>query len=231
MISHLPSQDRFHTRIGWLDSRHSFSFAEHYDPRRQGFRALRVINEDWVDAHAGFGTHPHEDMEIVTWVLEGELSHKDSMGNGSTIRPGDVQRMTAGTGVRHSEMNPGESRVHLLQIWILPEKRGLEPGYEQKHIPLDERKNRFRLVASRDGRDGSVTIHQDAEIWTAILDPKTKVEYSLKPNRYAWLQVARGKVQLNGGELAQGDGVALTEESKLDIEGVESAEIILFDLP
>ncbi len=230
MLAHLPSSNRFHTKIGWLDSKHSFSFAEHYDPRRLGFRALRVINEDRVAPNQGFGTHPHQDMEIVTWVLEGELSHKDSMGNGSTIRPGDVQRMSAGTGVRHSEMNPGAEPVHFLQIWILPEKSGLAPSYEQKKIRLEDRKNRLRLVASRDGSEGSVTIHQDAAIWTAILDAGAKVEHALGPGRYAWLQVARGSVKLEGQPIAQGDGVAIAEESKITIEGAEPAEIILFDL-
>jgi redox-sensitive bicupin YhaK (pirin superfamily) len=230
MITVRPANERGHAEHGWLDSRHTFSFADYYDPRQMGFRSLRVINEDRVSPESGFGTHPHRDMEIVSYVLEGELAHKDSMGTGSVIRPGDVQRMSAGTGVLHSEWNHSNSEpVHFLQIWILPEKQGIEPGYEQKSFG-DETKNRLRLVASRDGRDGSVTIHQDAELYAARLDAGKEAVRELRPGRHAWVQVARGSVELNGTKLAAGDGAAVSDEKRLVLRATAPAEVLLFDL-
>jgi len=231
MITVRKSEDRGHFDHGWLDTHHTFSFSEYHDPRNMGFRALRVINEDFVAAGAGFPTHPHRNMEIVTYVLEGAVAHRDSMGTGSVIRPGEVQRMTAGTGVTHSEFNAEKNqRLHLLQIWILPESQGLPPSYEQRAFPESERRGKLRIVASRDGRDGSVLIHQDAALYSALLDKGTRVEYALPKGRYAWLQVARGAVNLNGQHLAAGDGAAIQNESALNIEGEEPAEILLFDL-
>ena len=231
MIKVRKSSERGHLNFGWLDTYHTFSFGEYYDPRNMGFRSLRVINEDFVSAGRGFPTHGHSDMEIVTYILEGALEHRDSMGNGSVIRPGDVQRMSAGTGVRHSEKNPsdGES-VHLLQIWILPSEQGIEPGYEQKNFAEDERRGRLRLVASPDGREGSVTIHQDASIYATLLEAGRSVEHALAPGRHAWAQVARGAVEINGQSLAQGDGAAASEEDRLVITATEPAEVLLFDL-
>jgi len=232
MISIRRSAERGHFDFGWLDTYHTFSFGEYYDPRHMGFRTLRVINEDFVAPGAGFPTHGHRDMEIVTYVLEGGLSHRDSMGNGSTIRPGDVQRMSAGTGVRHSEFNGSEEeRVHLLQIWILPSETGIKPGYEEKKFEDDEKRNRLRVVASPDGRDGSVMIHQDVEIYVALLEDGRAVSHELRPGRHAWLQVARGAVELNGREeLEQGDGAAVSGEGQITITGRGPAEVLLFDL-
>ena len=231
MISVLPASERFHTDIGWLDSWHSFSFAEHYHPERLGFRALRVINDDRVQPARGFGSHSHRDMEIITYVLSGELAHKDSMGNGSIIRPGEVQRMSAGTGVVHSEMNASRTQpVHLLQIWIVPDRAGHRPGYEQKPFSPEERRGKLRLVASPDGRDGSVTIHQNALVHAGLLERGERVSYTLGPRRHAWLQVARGSVQLNGQGLREGDGAAISDEARLDVEGENSSEVLLFDL-
>jgi redox-sensitive bicupin YhaK (pirin superfamily) len=231
MITVRRSADRGQTEIEWLDSKHTFSFGDYHDPRAMGFRSLRVINEDRVRAGQGFGTHPHRDMEIISYVLEGELAHKDSMGNGSIIRPGEVQRMTAGTGVLHSEHNPSKSEgVHFLQIWLLPEKRNLQPGYEQKAFSTDERRGKLRLVAARDGRDGAVTIHQDALVYAGLLDAGQTVEHAIVPGRGAWVQVARGSVEANGVKLAQGDGAALEGEKSVRIAGGEAAEVLLFDL-
>jgi redox-sensitive bicupin YhaK (pirin superfamily) len=231
MIRIRRSQDRLHTDIGWLDSRHTFSFGEHYDPAHVQFRALRVINEDRVAGGAGFPTHPHRDMEILSYVLEGALEHKDSLGTGSTIRPGDVQRMTAGTGVRHSEYNPQpDAPTHFLQIWILPERGGLEPGYEQKAFPADERRGKLRLVAAPDGRDGAVTVHQDARLYTTLLEPGETVTHELAPGRHAWVQVARGGVTLGKETLAAGDGAALSDESRLTLRADEPSEVLVFDL-
>src|SRR5262245_39225920 len=197
---------------GWLDTRHTFSFGRYYDPRHMGFRALRVINEDWVKPGRGFGAHPHENMEIVTYVLEGELEHRDSLGSGGVIRPGELQRMTAGTGIVHSEANPSPSEtVHLYQIWMLPGREGLDPSYEQRAFPADERQNRLRVVASPDGRDGSLTIRQDASLYLGTLDAGREVSHALSPGRHAWLQVLRGQVRLNGRGLSQGDGAAVSE--------------------
>jgi redox-sensitive bicupin YhaK (pirin superfamily) len=232
VITLLPSSERFHTDAGWLDSRHTFSFAEHYDPERLGFRPLRVINDDRVQPARGFGSHSHRDMEIITYVLSGELAHKDSMGNGSTIRPGEVQRMSAGTGVVHSEMNPSRTEpVHFLQIWLLPDRSGHKPGYEQKTFPDSERRGKLRVVASPDGREGSVSIHQDALVYASLLDRGERVSYSLPAHRHAWVQVARGSVELNGRTLREGDGAAVSDENRLDLAGKDNSEVLVFDLP
>lgn len=220
------AEERGHFDHGWLDTYHTFSFADYYDPDFMGFRALRVINEDRVQAGRGFGTHSHRDMEIITYVLDGELAHRDSMGTGSVIRPGEVQRMSAGSGVLHSEMNPSPvAPVHFLQIWIVPERRGIDPSYEQKVFAREPGK--LTLLVSPDGSDGSLTIHQDARVLAATLDGDT-IHYQLAKSRYGWLQVARGAVDLNGEMLRAGDGAAIEDERTLDIEG--SGEILLFDL-
>jgi redox-sensitive bicupin YhaK (pirin superfamily) len=231
MITIRKAADRGHFDFGWLDTYHTFSFGDYYDPEFMGFRSLRVINDDRVAPRRGFPMHGHRDMEIITYILEGALEHRDSMGNGSVIRPGEVQRMTAGTGVTHSEANSSETEsVQLLQIWILPGARGLKPGYEQKTFTDDEKRNRLRLVASADGRDGSVTINQDASIYASVLDAGHEVIHQLAPNRNAWVQVARGKIAINGDDLNQGDGAAISGESEVTIAGREPAEVLLFDL-
>jgi len=231
MISIRRSEERGRADHGWLDSRHSFSFADYHDPDHMGFGALRVINEDRVAPGAGFGTHPHRDMEILTYVLDGALAHKDSLGSGSVIRPGDVQRMSAGRGIRHSEYNASETEpVHFLQIWILPEARGLEPSYEEKHFAADERRGRLRLLASRDGRDGSLTVHQDVALYGGLLDLGDEVTHRLEPGRRAWLQVARGALALNGHSLEQGDGAAIRDGERLVLHATRPAELLLFDL-
>ncbi|HZH31778.1 MAG TPA: pirin family protein [Pyrinomonadaceae bacterium] len=231
MIYVRKAAQRGHFDFGWLDTYHTFSFGEYYDPRNMGFRALRVINEDYVRAGHGFPTHPHRDMEIITYVLEGALEHKDSMGNGTRIVPGEVQRMSAGTGVRHSEKNSSTTEdVHLLQIWIIPQEQGLAPGYEQKMFEADEKRGRLRLIASADGRDGSVTIHQDAQLYAALLEPEQEVTHHLSPGRHAWVQLARGAAEINGQLLRQGDGAAISDEEQLSLAGREEAEVLLFDL-
>jgi redox-sensitive bicupin YhaK (pirin superfamily) len=231
MIAIRRAADRGHFDHGWLNTYHTFSFAEYHDPAHMGFRALRVINEDRVQAGRGFPTHAHQDMEILSYVLEGALEHKDSMGNGSIIRPGEVQRMSAGTGVRHSEHNPSKLEpVHFLQIWILPERHGLPPGYEQKAFAAADTHNRLRLIASHDGRDGSVTVHQDVDVYLAKLDANHELVKRLRPQRYAWVQVARGALRLNGDELAAGDGAAVTSETTLTLSATQPAEVLLFDL-
>lgn len=233
MIALRPASERGHADHGWLNTYHSFSFADYYDPRHMGFRALRVINEDWVQPGRGFGTHAHQDMEIITYVLEGALSHKDSMGNASAIRPGEVQRMSAGTGVRHSEFNPSPTEpVHLLQIWILPNERGLTPSYEQKNFSAEEKLGKLRLIASEDAREGSVRIHQDASVYATLLPKDSKVVHQLEAERHAYVHVARGDVLLNGKPLRSGDGAAVTSE-KVELVGAgegEPAEVLLFDL-
>ena len=230
MINIRKATDRGHFDHGWLNTYHTFSFADYYDPAFMGFRTLRVINEDRVRGGNGFGTHGHRDMEIISYVLEGALEHRDSMGTGSVIRPGDVQRMSAGTGVMHSEKNASQDElVHFYQIWILPEKGGIKPGYEQKRFEDNERSGKLRLVASHDGRDGSLSIHQDVALYTALLRDGSPIDYTLAPNRHAWLQVARGDVTLNGQKLSESDGVAISNESKLTIAGT-NAEVLLFDL-
>ena len=232
MITVRPAGQRGHFNHGWLDTYHTFSLADYYDPKHSDFRALRVINEDRVAPGAGFGTHPHRDMEIITYVLEGAVAHKDSMGTGSTIQPGEVQRMSAGTGVLHSEFNHSPSEeVHLLQIWILPDTKGVEPSYDQKTFPVAERSDRLRLIASKDGSDGSLQIHQDAKLYASVLDPGKAVELPLAAGRHAWLQVARGEVSLNGKTLTAGDGAAVSDEGRLAIAaGDAGAEFLLFDL-
>jgi hypothetical protein len=231
MLTIRPSEARGHVEFGWLDTRHSFSFGHYHDPAHMGFRALRVINEDHVDPGAGFDPHPHRDMEILTYVLSGALEHQDSMGNGSVIRPGDVQRMTAGTGVVHSEQNASATEpVHLLQIWLLPARTGLAPGYEQKAFPEAERRGRLRPLASADGREGSVTVHQDVTLYSALLGAGESVRHALAPGRHAWVQVARGAVSVNGETVRAGDGVALSDERSLALEASEDAELLLFDL-
>jgi len=220
MITIRPHDARGKTKFDWLDSSHTFSFADYRDPERMGFRSLRVINDDYVEPGKGFGTHSHRDMEIVTLVLEGALEHKDSTGTSSVIRPGDVQRMSAGTGITHSEWNHSKNEeVHFLQIWILPEKSGLRPGYEQKSVPEESRRGRLVLLASRDGKDGSVVIHQDAALYGARLDPGQSVTHLPSPGRHAWVHVARGAVTLNGRSLLAGDGAAASDEKRLTIGG------------
>jgi len=229
MITIRRAEDRGHFDHGWLDTYHTFSFADYYDPDFMGFRTLRVINDDRVAPGQGFGTHGHRDMEIVTYVIEGALAHRDSMGTGSIIHPGEVQRMSAGTGVMHSEMNASlEEPVRLLQIWILPERRGITPDYEQKMFSEEERRGMLRLVASHDGRDGSVTIHQDVQLYASLLNGG-EVTHDFAPNRYGWLQVARGNVEINGQKLKEGDGAAIAAEPRVAISG-SGAEVLLFDL-
>jgi len=231
MIRIRKAHERGHARHGWLESHHTFSFAGYHDPRHMGFRDLRVINEDRVQPGKGFGTHSHQDMEIVTYVLDGALEHRDSLGNGSVIRPGDVQLMRAGTGVTHSEYNhSGEKLVHFLQIWILPDEQGLPPAYEQRHFPEDERRNTLRRVVSPDGRDGALRIHQDAALYATLLESGRSVSHSLAAGRHAWVQVARGRVQLNSARLEEGDGAALSEEREIDLAAEEPASVLVFDL-
>jgi redox-sensitive bicupin YhaK (pirin superfamily) len=227
--------ERGYADHGWLRSFHTFSFADYYAPAHMGFRSLRVINEDRVEGGKGFGTHPHRDMEIISYVLSGSLQHRDSMGTGSVIRPGDVQRMSAGTGVTHSEFNGSpDELVHFMQIWILPDQRGYPPSYEQKHFSEQDRQGKLRLVASKDGRDGSVTIHQDASLYASLLTPGQSIEYELGKDRHAWLHVAKGKLQVTGlgggGELGAGDAGAFEKSGKIVLNPVEPSEVLLFDL-
>jgi hypothetical protein len=232
MLTLRKAEERGRANLGWLDSRHSFSFGHYYDPEHMGFGPLRVINDDRVAPGGGFPTHPHADMEIVTYVLSGALEHKDSLGNGSVMRPGDVQRMTAGTGIRHSEFNASKADpVHLLQIWILPETQGLTPGYEQTTFAQAEKRGKLRLVGSRDGREGSVTIHQDVDLYATQLHDGGAVSHTLKAGRSAWVQVATGTATLNGDQLYPGDGVAVSEPSELELVGTsQDAEVLLFDM-
>ena len=217
--------------FGWLDSRHTFSFGSYYDPEHMGFGPLRVINDDRVAGGGGFPTHPHSDMEIVSYVLDGALEHKDSLGTGSVIRPGDVQRMSAGTGIRHSEFNASPTApVHFLQIWILPERKGLAPGYEQRQFGEEEKRSKLCLVGSRDGRQGSVTIHRDVDLYAALLAQGEAVEHEIAAGRGAWVQVARGAITLNGEALLEGDGAAVSRSGPLRLEGRDSAEVLLFDM-
>jgi redox-sensitive bicupin YhaK (pirin superfamily) len=231
MIQIRKSKERGHANHGWLDSYHTFSFADYFDQNFMGFRKLRVINEDQVMPGQGFPTHSHRDMEIITYVLEGQIEHKDSMGNQSVIRPGDVQRMSAGTGVTHSEFNPSPKDIlHLLQIWILPEKAGIKPSYEQKTYNKQDKLNRLRLVASKDGQEDTVKIHQDACLYAAVLEEGKKVEHSLKKGRHAWLQVTCGALSVNNVSMNEGDGAAISDEELLTITAKKLSEIILFDL-
>lgn len=231
MIKLRRARDRGRADFGWLDSHHTFSFGEYYDSEHMGFRKLRVINDDRVAPSGGFPSHPHRDMEIVSYVLDGALEHRDSMGNGSVIRPGDVQRMSAGTGVLHSEYNASTTEpVHFLQIWIQPDHVGRKPGYEQKTFAASEKRGRLRLVASKDGRDGSVTVHADASIHAGFFDRGESARHELAPGRHAWVHVASGQVRVNGHDLVEGDGLALSEEPAVSIEGTAPSEVLVFDL-
>ena len=231
MLTIRRSDDRGKSNWGWLDSRHTFSFGEYVDPAHMGFRSLRVINEDRVTPGQGFGTHPHRDMEILSYVIEGSMEHKDSMGTGSVIVPGELQRMTAGTGITHSEFNPSATdRLHFLQIWILPAHKGLEPGYEQRAFPMDTQRGQFVLVGSPDGRDGSLTIHQDVSLYAGRFDEGQAASYEFEPKRNGWVQVVRGSVLANGEELAAGDGGALTGAESLELRAMSDTEVLLFDL-
>jgi len=231
MITVRRGNERGSTRSNWLDSRHTFSFGDYYDPHHMGFSHLRVINEDRVAPGAGFGTHSHRDMEIITYVLEGALAHKDSTGTSSVIRVGDVQRMSAGTGISHSEYNASQSEpVHFLQIWILPNKAGLQPGYEQRSFDVQKNSGTWILVAAPDARNGAVALHQNAELRVAALSEHQQLDYSLQPGRRAWLQVARGKVRLDGTTLNAGDGAAISDERALNVEVLDKSEILLLDL-
>lgn len=226
------SNERGHANHGWLDSYHSFSFANYYDPAHMGFSVLRVINEDIVEGGQGFGMHSHRDMEIVTYMLGGAIQHKDSMGNGSVIRAGDVQRMTAGTGVRHSEFNASNDEpAHLLQIWLLPERNGIEPGYEEKHFDAASKANQWRLIASRNRRQGSLLIHQDVDVYATILDANRTLEYTARPGRSLYLQIARGNVQVNGTQLETGDAIAMDDVTNVELVSQTDVEIVLFDMP
>lgn len=231
MIAVRKSSDRGLADHGWLRSYHSFSFADYYDPQEMGWGSLRVINEDRVQPGQGFGTHGHRDMEIISYVLEGQLQHKDSMNNGTIIRPGDVQRMSAGTGVQHSEFNPSPSElVHFLQIWIAPERRGMEPSYEQKYFSPEDKRGRLRLLASRDGREGSVTVHQDADLYASLLSPDEQVSHRMAAGRIAYLHLIRGAVHVNGTQLRTGDAAKIELEQELVIDADEESELLLFDL-
>ena len=232
MINLRKSSDRGHADHGWLQSWHTFSFADYHDPAEMGWHGLRVINEDIVQPGKGFGMHGHRDMEIVTWILDGALEHKDSLGNGEVIRPGEAQRMSAGKGVLHSEFNPSpDAETHLLQIWIEPNVHGVKPSYEQTFFPPEARRGRLRLIASSDGREGSVTIHQDAALYAALLAPGEAVRHALASGRHAYLHVARGAVRLNSQSLQGGDGAKIADETDLEIAATQDAEILLFDLP
>ena len=231
MLTVRQAHERGHANHGWLDTWHTFSFADYYDPQEMGFGPLRVINDDTVQPGRGFGTHGHRDMEIITYVLEGALEHKDSMGNGSVIRPGELQRMSAGTGVLHSEFNHSkEDKAHLLQIWILPERNGIEPGYEQKLFPREEKLNRWRLVGSRDGRDGSLTIHQDVNLYSAVLEKGATLDYEFDGRRRGYLQVARGTMEVDGKAITAGDAVAMQDQASFSLRADEDAELLLFDM-
>jgi quercetin 2,3-dioxygenase len=231
MIAVRRSNERGSTRSNWLDSRHTFSFGNYYDPKHMGFSHLRVINEDRVIAGAGFPTHSHRDMEIITYVIEGALAHKDSTGTSSVIRVGDVQRMSAGTGISHSEYNASQTEpVHFLQIWIIPDATALPPGYEQRGFSLDKHRGEWTLIASKEGRENSVTVHQDVNVWAARFSPEEPSSFPLKPSRSIWTQVARGAVTLNGTSLNAGDGAAIIDESELEIKTLDHAEILVFDL-
>ena len=231
MLTKRPADERGTANFGWLDSRHSFSFGDYRDPKHMGFGPLRVINEDRVRGGGGFPTHGHRDMEIVTYVIEGALEHKDSTGGGSVIRPGDVQRMSAGTGIRHSEFNASRTDpVHFLQIWIIPEQEGLSPGYEQKHLPAEARRGALRLIGSRDGRDGSVTIHRDVDLYAAVFAGGETAHRDVRPGRKLWLQVVRGSVAVNGTDAGAGDGIAVEDVDHLDIAAKGEAEVLLFDM-
>lgn len=231
MIDIIRSESRGAADHGWLKSRHTFSFADYHNPSMMGFAKLRVVNEDWIEPSKGFGTHPHRDMEIVTYMIDGALEHKDSMGNGSVIRPGELQRMTAGTGVLHSEFNQSaDEQAHLLQIWIMPERNGLEPGYEQKLFPKEEKLNRWRLVGSRDGRDGSLTIHQDVNLYSNVLEKDVELEFSFEGRRRGFMQIVKGRVEIDGETLQAGDAIATQDQASFSVRAIQNAELLLFDM-
>jgi redox-sensitive bicupin YhaK (pirin superfamily) len=231
MVTLSRAEDRGRTRLAWLDSRHTFSFGDYHDPARMGFRSLRVINDDRVAAGQGFGTHGHRDMEIVTWVLDGALQHRDSLGSGSVIRPGDLQRMSAGTGITHSEFNPSpEKPVHFLQIWILPARQGLSPGYEQRTFPAEARRGKLQVVAAEDGHQGAVTVHQDVRVLAGLFDPGDEVVHQLAPGRHAWVHVATGAAGVGSETLRAGDGAAVSGEREVVLRGIDPGEVLLFDL-
>jgi redox-sensitive bicupin YhaK (pirin superfamily) len=231
MMTIRKATERGHADHGWLDSHHTFSFADYYDPKHMGFRSLRVINDDRVEAGRGFGAHPHRDMEIISYVLEGALAHKDSMGTGAVIRPGDVQRMSAGTGVVHSEFNASKTdEVHFLQIWLMPARNGIKPGYEQKTFTDADKRGTLKLVASPDGANGSITIHTDARVYAGVFGKDQTAELPLAPNRGAWVHVARGNVKVNDQVLGEGDGVAIENEAQVRVAGIDDGEVIVFDL-
>jgi len=232
MIAVRPTDARGTANFGWLDSKHTFSFGQYYDPEQMGFGNLRVINEDRVQPGQGFATHSHRDMEIISYVLEGALEHKDSIGNGSVIRPGDVQRMSAGTGIAHSEFNASDTEpVHFLQIWIIPDQVGIEPSYEQKHFPLSQKQSNLKLVASPDGKENSVKIHQDAYLYVAVLNEENRANHTTNNTRSIWIQIARGSVEINGQTLQAGDGAGITEETDIELIATsDNTEILLFDL-
>lgn len=230
MFEIIRSETRGAANHGWLDAKHTFSFADYHDQDRMGFGSLRVLNEDRIEAGKGFGTHPHRDMEIVTYIIDGALAHKDNMGNGSTIRQGELQRMTAGTGVLHSEFNPSDSTTHLLQIWIFPETKGLEPGYEQKFFGRDGKLNQWQMLGSRDGRGGSLTIHQDIALSATILEAGNSLEYAFEPGRRGFLQMIKGEIRLDDETLAAGDGVAISETTSIRIHSAAESELLLFDM-
>lgn len=232
MIEVRRSDERGHANHGWLDSRFSFSFAEYWDPQHMGYGPLRVINDDRIAPGTGFGMHPHRDMEIITYVLEGAIAHRDSMGNGSTIRPGDVQRMSAGTGVRHSEFSDSSDEVtHLLQIWIVPDELGVEPGYEEKRFSEQDKRGRLRLIASKGGHDGSVHIHQDAKVYAGLFDGDEGFAFESDARRLAYVHVARGAIEVNGVKLGTGDALKLSDNERIEFANGQSAEVLVFDLP
>lgn len=231
MMTVRPSGERGHVQFGWLDTHHTFSFGNYYDPNHIHFRHLRVINEDWIQPDSGFGTHPHRDMEILTYVLSGSLKHRDSLGHQAIISPGEVQRITAGTGIAHSEFNPSDTEpVHLLQIWILPWDRGLTPSYDQRHFSAEDRQGRWQLIASGNPETEAIHIQQDVDLYAAQVAAGDQLTFSLNPDRHAWIQVAQGKLTLNGVSIEAGDGVAISEESHLDLQAHADAEVLLFDL-
>jgi redox-sensitive bicupin YhaK (pirin superfamily) len=231
LIEIIPADTRGAADHGWLKAKHSFSFADYYDPERMGFGSIRVINEDRIEPSKGFGTHPHNDMEIVTYIIDGALEHKDSMGNGSVIRAGDVQRMTAGTGVRHSEFNHSENDVvHLLQIWILPQELSLQPGYEQQHFSREDKLNQWRLIASSDGREASVHVHQAVDLYASVLEGGSKLQHSFGSGRSGYLQIVSGTVTANGEQMSAGDGATIENLEELTVEAIDEAEAVLFDM-
>jgi redox-sensitive bicupin YhaK (pirin superfamily) len=231
MIQIRKSQERGHIDHGWLNTFHTFSFGDYHDPENMGFRDLRVINEDIVAGGTGFGTHGHRDMEIITYIMDGALEHKDSMGTGSIIKPGDIQRMSAGSGVQHSEFNHSKTNsVHLFQVWILPAAKNTKPSYEQKFFAPEEKKNKLRLIASKDSRDGAIAVHQDVEMYASLLDKDKELAFSMKPGRYGWIQLGKGELKINDVTLHAGDGAAISKEQALKFKAVKDSEFIFFDL-